>query len=202
MPCNVICVSHAEGAGGPEVGRLLAERTGLRYVDDGIILAAAHAKGLYPEAVSLAESHRAGRTLEVDFHRFERTENVRTLIREAIAATADEGSVVIVAHAASYALAARTDVLRVFVTASTEARVERVATAEGHDIKTAARTVAASDKARASYLKDFYAVHHELPTHYDLVLNTDRVALETAAEAIAQVAELRGAELNPVSGAA
>jgi len=52
----VICVSHIEGTGGQEIGRLLAERVKFRYVDDEIILAAARTENLYPEAVSEAES--------------------------------------------------------------------------------------------------------------------------------------------------
>jgi hypothetical protein len=57
---SVICLSHADGAGGREIGELLAQRLGFRYVDDGIIVAAAGAGELYPEAVAVAESRDAG----------------------------------------------------------------------------------------------------------------------------------------------
>lgn len=42
----------------------------------------------------------------------------------------------------------------------------------------------AGDAGRADYLKRFYGVGGELPTHYDLVLNTDRLDAETAAELV------------------
>ena len=192
MAASVICISHTEGAGGREIGRLLAERVGFRYVDDGIVVEAARAKRLYPEAVSMAESRRAGRQLEVDFHRFERTESVRELIREAILQTAEAGNVIIVAHAASYALAGREAVLRLFVTASNEQRVLRLAEAEGVDAKSAAKIVSESDKGRAAYIKDFYGVTSERPTDYDLVLNTDRLAPATAVDTIVHAAALAG----------
>jgi cytidylate kinase len=188
MPASVICISHAEGAGGPEIGRLLAERVQFRYVDDGIIFDAARVAGLYPEAVSEAEAPDAGRQLEVDFHRFEQTETLRELIRNAILATADEGKVVIVAHAASFALADRESVLRVLVTASDENRLLRVSESAGLDAKSTANLVRDSDNGRDAYLKKFYGVSHELPTHYDLVVNTDRIATEQAVEAIARAA--------------
>ncbi len=188
MPASVICISHAEGAGGPEIGRLLAERVQFRYVDDGIIFAAARAENLYPEAVSEAESRDAGRQLAVDFHRFEQTETLRELIRDAILTTADEGNVVIVAHAASFALAERENVLRVLVTASDESRLRRLSDAEGLDAKAAVKLLRDSDKGRAAYLKQFYDVSQELPTHYDLVVNTDRIATEQAVETIARAA--------------
>jgi cytidylate kinase len=191
MGASVICVSRSSGARGEEIARLVAERVGFRYVDDGILTAAAEAGGLYPEAVSEAEMRGVGRLVEVDFHRFEQTEKLRELIREAIAQTAADGSVVIVAHAASFALdgQARPDgVLRVFVTASTETRLDRVAGDERLDPKSAAKLVADSDLGRREYLKRFYGVKDELPTHYDLVVNTDRLSVEQAAETIARAA--------------
>lgn len=184
----VICLSHAEGAGGPEIARLVADRLGLRYADDEIVVAAARAEGIYPEAVSLAESRKAGRRVEVDFGRAEPTERLRGLIREAIDAAAEVGDVVLVAHAASFALAGRDGVLRVLVTASPGTRAARVAEAERLDGKAAARVVRESDRGRAAYLERFYGVGRELPTHYDLVVNTDRLAPEAAAEAIVRAA--------------
>jgi cytidylate kinase len=188
MSTSAITIARTEGAGGPEIARLVAEQLAFRYVDDGIIIAAANAEGLYPEAVALVESRGVGRKIEVDFNRFEQTEKVRELIRNAIRATADEGKVVIVAHAASFALAGREDVLRVLVTASVEVRLHRLATVESLDAKSADKFIRDSDKAREEYLKRFYGVGTELPTDYDLVLNTDRLATEHAAAAIVHAA--------------
>lgn len=188
MRASVICISHTEGAGGQEIGRLVAERLGLRYVDDGIIGAAAEADKVYPEAVALAEKRHAKRQIEVDFHRFEATETLRGFIRDAILATAEAGNAVIVAHAASLALADRDDVLRVFVTASDDSRLLRVCDLEGLDAKSAAKHMKEADKNRAAYLKDFYGIGEELPTHYDLVINTDKLPAEAAVQAIATAA--------------
>jgi len=184
MPLPVVCISHAEGAGGPDVGRLVAEELGYRYADEEIIAVAARERGLYPEAVLLAESRTAGRSIDVDFSRIEKTETLRELIREAIAETAGDAGVVIVAHAASYALAGRGDVLRVLVTASAETRSRRISEAEELDEKLAAKIVKESDKGRAAYIDRFYDVDHELPTHYDLVVNTDHLSRETAVRLI------------------
>jgi cytidylate kinase len=183
LPASVICVSHSDGAQGEEIARIVAERTGFRYIDYGIILAAAQADKMFPEAVALAETRRPGRTIEVDFHRFEHAETLRELIRRAIRATADAGDVVIVAHAASFALTDRPEVLRVLVTASTTTRAGRVE-AEGRDARSASKQIKESDGARAAYLKRFYGVGTEEPTHYDLVLNTDRLTPDAAAEAV------------------
>ena len=188
MRISVICLSHTDGAGGAEIGRLLAERVGFRHVDDGVVVGAANAADLYPEAVAEAEQRGVGRRVEVDFHRFEPTERLRELIREAIAAEADEGQVVIVAHAASYTLARRDGVLRVLVTASDDTRLRRLRESEGLDDHAASRALKEADRNRDAYLKRFYDVDRELPTHYDLVVNTDRLSADHAVDSIANAA--------------
>jgi cytidylate kinase len=94
---------------------------------------------------------------------------------------------VIVSHAASFALPGR-EVLRVLVTASPETRARRVAETRGLAERDAARELKKEDGARADYLKRFYSVDRELPTHYDIVVNTDVLTPEEAAEVIAVAA--------------
>jgi CMP/dCMP kinase len=188
MKADVICISHKTGAEGYDIGEAAAARLGFQLADDAIIMAAAQPEGLLPEAVSMAENPKAKRTLEVDFGRYEKTEAIRDLIRHAVVATADAGKVVIVSHAASFALADRENVLRVFVTATDETRTRRLAELDGVDEKNAAKRVAESDKARAEYLQHFYRVKHELPEHFDLVLSTDRMTVDEAAALIAAAA--------------
>ena len=95
---------------------------------------------------------------------------------------------VILAHAASMALAKRRDVVRVLVTASDATRAERLAATHGLAADAAAAEIAASDRHRRDYFQRFYDVAEELPTHYDLVINTDVLTPEHAADAIACVA--------------
>jgi cytidylate kinase len=78
--------------------------------------------------------------------------------------------------------------LRVLVTASPQTRAARVSDAEGRDQAGTARALKDSDSGRADYLKRFYDVGEELPTHYDLVFNTDTLSVERVAELVAQAA--------------
>ena len=104
--------------------------------------------------------------------------------------TAARGKVVIVSHAASFALDRRPETLRLFVTASPKVREERVAAAaEGDDRTQAARVIKDSDAGRRDYLKRFYSIDSESPTDYDLVVNTDQLSSEQAAEIVLRAAE-------------
>ncbi|MBA3366230.1 MAG: cytidylate kinase family protein, partial [Actinobacteria bacterium] len=41
MSARVVCISRELGAGGEQIGRLVAERLGLQYVDEEVIARAA-----------------------------------------------------------------------------------------------------------------------------------------------------------------
>ena len=66
------------------------------------------------------------------------------------------------------------------VTASPPVRSAHVAEAQGLSEKDASRAVDQSDAARADYLKRFYGARSELPTQYDIVVNTDRLSSDEA----------------------
>jgi cytidylate kinase len=188
MKASVICISHAEGADGGSVGRAVAETLAYAFADDAIVSEAARAAGIFAESVSYAERKGAKRSIEVDFGRVEKTETLRELIKDAIDSAADRGNIVITSHAASYALADRDGVLRVFVTAPDETRAARYAESEGVDAKRAARELSESDKGREAYLERFYGVKNERPTDYDLVVNTEKLGAGGAAALIAAAA--------------
>jgi hypothetical protein len=203
MPGLVVCISHATGACGDDVGRGVAERLGVRCLDDGVIAEAAEWADLDPAVVADAERRRplvarilgrlaeqtspprlptgsVGRALPSDA-------DLRALITDVLRASAEQGNVVLVAHAASFALAPGTG-LRVFVTASPETRQRRVAAARGLDERDAARAIRDEDAARADYLRRFYGVEQELPTHYDVVVSTDVLGVAEAVDLVVAAA--------------
>jgi cytidylate kinase len=207
MSRRIICVSHLTGAEGETVARQVAERLGFRYLDDEIIETAAESVDLHPSVVgdverrkSLMSRIREGMSGQSSprlpqpvggdtVREMPSTEDLRGLIRDAISDAADEGEIVIASHAASMMLADRPDAFRVLVTASPQTRVERVAGARKLDRRQAEKAVADEDAARADYLKRFYGVELELPTHYDVVVNTDKLSPDRGADLITRAAE-------------
>jgi cytidylate kinase len=200
---GVVCISRQDGAGGAEASRVVAEQLGFRLIDEDILARAAIEAGVEQDVVADAERRKSvlhklleglgpatagtGGMLVVPEdagYGRESSRELRGLIKSAIEETATEGRVVIVAHAASLALAGRADVLRVFITASPATRQRRVAASLQIDEKEAARVLKRSDAARADYIKRFYAIDAELPTHYDLVINTDTLTPADAARLI------------------
>jgi cytidylate kinase len=204
---TVVCISHSSGAGGEEVGRLVAERLGFLCVDEEIVARAAVKGGIDAAEVADEERRRSlavrvlnamargggdawafGGSVPLRSGEELNSDDIQALIRETIEQTAARGNAVIVAHAASHAISPGPAVLRVLVTASPHTRAARVSDAEGLDQADTARALKDSDAGRADYLKRFYDVGEELPTHYDLVFNTDSLSIDRVAELVAEAA--------------
>jgi cytidylate kinase len=217
MAFSVVCISRTLAAGGEAVGRAVAQRLGYRFVDEEIIGKAAQKAQVDPAVVAAAEHKQPllkrlidslgmvqgmpdpltlsmGVPLEVYYQPNlspapTLPDDLRGLIRDTIAEVAGEGNAVIVAHAASMALAGAPGVLRVLVTASPQTRARRlVESAQAANEKDAAAMVAASDRERGEYFRRFYSIKEETPTHYDLVINTDVLAPEQAVSMIVRAA--------------
>jgi cytidylate kinase len=194
MGYRAIAFSQVDGAGGESIGRDLAQKLGFSYLNEAIVAQVAKDYGVDPAIVVEAERRksffirvaemaaRGGVEVAPDPSLYvDETDTVLSLIRDTLRDAAGRGSVVLVAHGASYACADRSDVLRVGVTAPLSARVSRVASASGITDKEAAKRLRRSDAGRASYLKRVYDVSRESPTDYDVVLNTERLAPDAAA---------------------
>ena len=203
-------MSTQAGAGAGEVSRRVAEQLGFRLIDEDIVARAAVEGGVEHEIVADVERRRPALMKLVEGlgsagmgagyvvaapgpgQGQPTGDELRGLIRSVIEDVAGAGSAVIVAHAASLALVQRADVLRVMLTASPEIRERRLAEELACDEKQAARTRKRSDAERADYIKRFYGVGDELPTHYDLVINTDKIGADEAAGLIVQAVQASG----------
>lgn len=207
MKYSVVCISHTDGSGGEEIGRRFADRLGLRYIDDEVIVQAARLAQVDPalvaatehkqtllqrilDGIASAQSMLGSATLasgvplpasQVSIGRTSSTkEDLRTMIRAAIHELGRQGNAVIAAHAASHALAGKAGVLRVLITAPADVRARRIATARGLTDKQAGDAVSAGDDGRREYLRSFYDLEDEAPTHYDVVINSEALAEDEA----------------------
>jgi cytidylate kinase len=207
---NVVCMSTQAGAAAGEVSRRVAEQLGFRLIDEDIVTRAAVEGGVEKEIVADVERRRPALMKLVESfgsagmgsgyvlaapapgQGLPTSDELRGLIRSVIEDVAGAGNAVIVAHAASLALVRRGDVLRVMLTASPEVRERRLADELDCDEKQAARTRKRSDSERADYIKRFYGIGAELPTHYDLVINTDKIGPDQAARLIVQAVQASG----------
>lgn len=197
---RVICISRALGAGGEIVGRLVSAELGFRYVDEEIVERAAEKADVPADLVADVEARKSllRRVLPnvardvasvsmiagvVPPRGVDASDDYRRLIQQVIKEVAEEGDAVIVAHAASHALAGRPGIFRLLVTAPPDVRARRLTEDPGVTLEAARKIVEQSDRDRADYFKRFYETE-ELPTDYDLVVNTGTLTPEGTARLV------------------
>lgn len=203
---------------GEEIGAHVARELGFRLVNEQIVANAAEQAGVQAHVMADVEQRRS--VVDRVIHELlgkaapggsvglapavaepaPSVESLRGLIRGVIEEIASSGDAIIVSHAASHALAARTDTLRILITAGPDTRVARVRAARKLSEKDAQKRIARGDANRADYIKRFYDVSPELPTHYDIVLNSDRLSVDQAVEIIVGAASAEALSA-PISAA-
>ncbi len=98
-------------------------------------------------------------------------------------ALARHGSVILLGRGANWFLDSRYG-LRIRAIASFENRAKRIAERDGLGARQAERKVRAADAGRAAFIRQVYHRDIDDPLGYDLVVNTDLLGPECAAEAI------------------
>jgi len=208
METKVISFSRSMSSGGDEIALMVADKIRFRYVDDEIIIMAAEREGVSPVTIGKVErsspiinrilgsmphhhpkQEKGGGSYQYTSPQLTQSEGYRQVIQEVIVETAKAGKVVIVAHGAAIPLSEISGVLRVFVTASQSERTKRHMAEANLDEQKAREDIVSSDRQRADYFQDFYNVDQELPTHYDMVLNTDHLTPSIAADVVVRVAK-------------
>ena len=166
MGYRAIALSQVNGVGAESIGQHVAQKLGFGYLNEAIVAQVAKDQGIDLTTVIEAERRKSFSTRVLEaaargayhaapdaaLYAVDETDTLLSLIRDAVRDAADRGSVVLVAHAACYACADRSDVLRVGVIAPLSTRASRVASALGIGDKEAARSLRKWDASRASYL--------------------------------------------------
>lgn len=111
------------------------------------------------------------------------------LVTSVIAESAAAGEAVIVGRGGQMILRRQPGVLHVQTIARFETRVYNIIQREGVKWREAAHRVRHSDEQREGYLRRFYNVDWLDSSLYDLVINTEQIALETAVRLVVEAAK-------------
>ena len=186
---SIITISHEMGAGGPEIGQQVAEKLGYRYVDHELISDAAHRYGLLEEKLSHLDESKPSL-----FERFDaETRRYITVIQTALFEFAEHDRVVLMGRGGQWLLRGISHHLRVRVMAPFELRVKRLAAklagpmGEKASPRTVVEMIRRDDTERAGRMRYLYEVDLSDPALYDLVINTENLAMVTAVELVVGV---------------
>ena len=204
----LITISRQYLAGAPAVAERIAEGLGWSVVDDGFIEAIAAKSGLSKEDVESLEENvptfleRFAQSSALSFPEFlvstpgavEEPDAVKLahMTKELIEELGHRDRIVMVGRAAAAVLARERDVLHVRLVASRDHRIGIAMHEQGLGEAESAAVVDERDLARARYHKENYGRDWNDPVHYHLVLNTELLGTDGAADLVVARAKALG----------
>ena len=201
MAYSIITISREFGTGARLIGREVAALLNYGYYDRALIEMAAEKSGLSEEfierteekasnsflfnlatAAYLASDITAEYTVPVNDRAFMvQSDVIRDIARS--------GNGVIVGRCADYVLKDHPKLLRVFIYANKEDRINRIVNEYGQDPKNAESVLNKIDKGRANYHKFYTGTNWRSMENYDLCINTSKTGIQGAVMAIKACAE-------------
>jgi cytidylate kinase len=113
----------------------------------------------------------------------------RIALQAAVCELAQEGNIVYHGRAGQEFFPGIRHVLNVFLDTPTESRIQHVMARKGLAEDAARKYLEELDRIRARRIKELFKIDWRDPTRYDLVLNTAKTTVETAARMIAQISQ-------------
>jgi cytidylate kinase len=191
---SIVAISQTLGSLGDEIGRQLARALSYEFADREIILKAAEQFG-----EGVRDLDRLTETRPSLWELFTETKDrYLTHVEAVVWELAARDNVVLVGRGATFALRSVRHCLRVRVTAPEHLRARRIEAQRGL-IPDAAELIRQSDYERSARIRFLYHLAWEDPLHYDIVLNTESIDVETAVGILR--AHLAGERFRPTPAA-
>lgn len=187
-----ICVSREAGAGGGAIARMVGKRLGWKVFDHELLEAIAHRMETSLDEVQvfdeLAPSVIQDWLLPLREEYYAPQEAYLDHLAKLIEAIGRAGQSVLVGRGAGFLLPRETT-LSVRIIAPLRVRSMRLAERMGVSVRTARRAAKDLDARRAAFDRTMHRMNSADPHNYDMVLDTQGLGLEIAAEVIVRAVE-------------
>ena len=182
----IITISRQIGSGGDEIAARLATELGFTLVDHTVLVELLKAQDLSQSDVDAADEQE----FEEARAHHESDQVYVDVLPALIADLATEKDLVVLGRGGQCMFRGFPGALHVRVVAGTKERAGRLKNERGLDEQTAIRLVEESDEARRRFIQYHYGEDIDAAVHYDLVVNTDRLSMETATRLIRLAVEM------------
>ena len=184
---HVITVSMKPGSGGTLVAQEVADRLGFDYFHRGIIEGIAKSAKIRASVIDTLEKERLSgiedfiSSLYKDQYLYPGI-YMQHLVK-VVNTIADHGRAVIVGRGANFILPPE-ERFSVRVVAPLEIRIQNVARAYNVSAEKARKRVIGRESRRSAFIRKSYNADISDPENYDLTINTGRMSIESAVEAV------------------
>lgn len=193
----IITISREYGSGGRYIGKLVADRLGIKLYDKEFVEKLAEDTGLSAEYIENNEQKR--KPLEIlnngYYSGLNNSDELFIKESELIKEVTANESCVIIGRCADFILKDRENVVKVFVSSDMEDKIKRATEYYGLDKKNAEKEINRINKLRATHYKYYTERDWRDSTNYDLCINSDKIGVENAANLIYEIVEQKEKEL-------
>ena len=182
----IITIAREYGSGGRYIGRLVAEKLGLKFYDKEFIQKLAQKTGLSEEYIENSEQKREALD-NLNNGYYAGMNNADELyVHEAnlIKEIGRKESCVIIERCADFVLRDRKDVTKIFIYNDMESKIKRATKYYGLDKQKAEKEIAKINKLRANHYKYYTEKEWNDHSNYDLCINSVALGVEKSAELI------------------
>lgn len=172
----IVTISRQIGSGGDKIATRLAEELQFTLVDQTLLVELAKAQGLSTSDFEVLDEEKVGEERQVREQDRVYVDLLPTLITDLAA----EKNLVVLGRGGQCLFRGYPGALHVRVVANAKERVRRLMDECGIEEDSAVRLVEESDETRRRFIQYHYGEDIDAVTHYDLVINTDHLSVETA----------------------
>ena len=187
----IITISREIGSGGGSVGRKLAEKLNVNYINKQLVQALEEKFNLTRGGIEHLKNKKKNWFMEVGGYKFSRefpdsvtVKDIYEAEKEILNAIADEGSCVITGRSAFFVLKDRPNKVDIFITASKGARIQRIMTKQNMSEEQAVKLIDSVDEGRDNYVKRYTGLSRYDMRNYHLILDMDYLTEDEAVEKI------------------
>lgn len=186
---TVITIAREYGSGGRYVGRLIADKLGIKFYDKEFIEKLAIETGLSEEYIESHEQKRDALDGLNNGYYFGLNNADDLFIKESelIKEVAEKESCVIIGRCADFILQDKENVLKVFIYSDMEDKIKRATEIYGFDKEKAEKEIKRIDKLRANHYKYYTEKQWDNHANYDICINSDTLGVEKSADIICEM---------------
>ena len=202
---TIITIGRQFGSGGKEIGIRVAKELGIPFYDKELLQEAAKKSGLCEKIFENFDERPKSLlySIAMDSYMFalpgtgagdSLEQQVYLATSDTIRQTAEKGPCVLIGRCADYALAGRDNVLKIFIDAPLEKRIETVSQRAELTAEKARQLILKTDKRRASYYEYYSSQKWGAVESYDFCLDSSAFGIDGTVELIRKLVEMKEAQ--------
>lgn len=185
----VITIAREYGSGGRYIGRLIADKLGIKFYDKDFVTTLSEQTGLSEEYIENNEQRRNTLDALNNGYYFNLSNSDELFVKESklIKELAEKESCVIIGRCSDFILKDNEDTINIFVYSNMEDKVKRVVERYGFNQKDAEKEIKNIDKQRSNHYKHYTGKKWGENQNYDLCINSDALGVEKSADLICEM---------------